>query len=637
MQQVFFVTNELSYKGIILDSELELTGIEKLDEVLYRCSNERIPCTLDIETNASLDPYRGKIVLVQLKPHGQDTYVLVDLNTVDKDLVANVFKKYPNVTYFGTYLTFEYKWFSKQLGVKLEHLVDIMLIEQLLYNNSKVSFRPEFFTLKSMAMRRLKVEMDKTEQTQFSDVGLHTASQLQYAIDDVKYVEHIYQKQLPDIKRFRQENIVWLENNALKAYGDMELTGLPLDQSMWLKLYEANVVKRDQALEKLNEYFKRKLEAHPELTKWIENDEVTINWMSTKQVIELFGIVEPSIPINEFYDVKKNELRNSVSSAHLTQFSGNSELIPLLLTYRELCKACNTYGVDFLKYVHPVTQRIHCTFNQLRAKTGRVSSSKPNQQNIPSDAEYRNCFRAKEGWKIISVDYSQAEQRIAADKSGDRHMLQGFANGEDPYCTAATLMFNTTVTKEIRKDLRKIAKAIVLGYNFGIGAANLAKQVGCTTNEAQEYLTKFRKAMPQLVAYLKHRNEFAKLNRCTFTDDKFNRLCWLSPNEEVSNGELGKIGRNGQNHSCQGSNANLTKLATVKVREFLLEFNAQFEQPEAYLINQIHDELLLEVKDEHVTHIAEKTRSLMIEAGKDICDKVVMDASYVIGQHWIKD
>jgi DNA polymerase-1 len=612
--------------------------IEKsIDSVLSYLNPVSI-VSLDTETT-SLNIFEATPLLLQLGD--KDKQFVIDLTTIKKEDILKVLEATNEKTVVGHNLKYDYKILLKNYGYRLKGVYDTMLAEQVCWNGYTKS--KGYYSLANVCFKHLEISLEKAVRNTFKNFnGVFNDSQIMYAAADVMVPIEIRAKQSFRITKWGLETVVYLENEVMKAYGEIEYNGMNLDTDKWLELHEKNLVRKKEALDDLNRYITVKSKEYPKLSRFLQQslfEEVSssINWASSKQVIEVFETFG-EIDLN-YTDTKKNETRKSVSEMHLEKYKGENDLVDKLLLYRELEKKTGAFGKDYLKYVQKHTGKIHTTFNQLRAQTGRVSSSNPNMQQMIGDAEYRHCFVASEGYKVITADYSQAELRIVAELSNEEVWIQGFKENKDPYGAVGTLMFGVPVSKKENKNLRAIAKAIVLGLNYGMGAGKLAGKVKISMDEARKHIKAFEKAMPNLTDFLKTSNEFAREKGFTKTPPPFNRVRFLykyGAKDTLTEDQLASIGRKGQNSPIQGGNADLTKLATVYIYRSMLKYNKDFGEGAVKIINQVHDEIVVEAREDIASLVAVDMERDMIEAGELIYKKIEMAVEYEIEDYWTK-
>ncbi|MBQ9965599.1 MAG: DNA polymerase I [Clostridia bacterium] len=302
--------------------------------------------------------------------------------------------------------------------------------------------------------------------------------------------------------------------------------------------------------------------------------------------------------------------------------------VELLLEYRTLAKLKSTY-CDGLAACIGDDGRIHTTFNQTEARTGRISSLEPNLQNIPvrtkEGKRLREFFVAREGYVLCDADYSQIELRVLASMSNDENMINAFSSGVDVHTVTASQVFSMPIDM-VTPVMRSRAKAVNFGIVYGIGAFSLGKDIGVTRAEADSYIKSYLAAYPNVNAYMEKTIEQAKADGYVTT--LFGRRRYL-PELASSNGMLRAFGeRVARNAPIQGTAADIIKIAMIKVYDRLSR-----EVPDARLILQVHDELIVEApmeKAELVCHILSEE----MENSANLEVKLTADASF--GKTWLE-
>jgi DNA polymerase-1 len=264
-----------------------------------------------------------------------------------------------------------------------------------------------------------------------------------------------------------------------------------------------------------------------------------------------------------------------------------------LLDYRSLAKLKGTYTDKLPLMINPRTGRVHTSFGQAVAVTGRLSSNDPNLQNIPvrtaEGRRIRSAFIAPPGRRLVSADYSQIELRIMAHLSGDPGLLSAFAQGEDVHRATAAEVFGVALT-EVSGEQRRAAKAINFGLIYGMSAFGLAKQIGVDRSAAQVYMDRYFARYPGVARYMEETRALAKEKG--YVETVFGRRLWL-PDIRASNvGRRQGAERAAINAPMQGTAADLIKRAMLAVQGWL-----DRERLQSLLILQVHDELLLEVPE----------------------------------------
>lgn len=289
---------------------------------------------------------------------------------------------------------------------------------------------------------------------------------------------------------------------------------------------------------------------------------------------------------------KKTKTGYSTNAEVLEELAEEHPVVAKILEFRTYSKLKSTYCDGLLKAIE-ADGRIRSTFNQTETRTGRLSSTEPNLQNIPvrteTGREFRKFFCAEEGCVIVDADYSQIELRVLAAIAGDRNMTDAFNAGEDIHTVTAAKVFNVPET-EVTSELRSKAKAVNFGIVYGIGAFSLAKDIRSTRKEAEDFIRSYLALYTKVDSYMKNNIVLAK--RDGYVSTLFNRRRYL-PELTSSNGMLRAFGeRVARNMPIQGTAADIIKIAMIKVYERLKK-----ELPETKLIMQVHDELILEAPE----------------------------------------
>lgn len=325
---------------------------------------------------------------------------------------------------------------------------------------------------------------------------------------------------------------------------------------------------------------------------------------------------------------KKTKSGYSTNAEVLESLKDAHPAVSLLLEYRHLAKLKSTY-CDGLVNTVSIDGRIHSTFNQTETRTGRISSTEPNLQNIPvRQAEgkiMRKFFVAKEGYVLCDADYSQIELRVLADIANDTTMIDAFNNGVDIHTLTAAKVFNLPENM-VTPLMRSRAKAVNFGIVYGIGAFSLAKDIGVTRAEADSFIKGYLNTYKQVDDYMKLVIDSAKQQGYVTTI--FGRRRFL-PELSSSNGMLRAFGeRVARNMPIQGTAADIIKIAMVKV---YLRLKA--EKLDARLILQVHDELMVEANES----CADKACKILREEMENACKmKVTLTADVGVGKTWFE-
>jgi DNA polymerase-1 len=323
---------------------------------------------------------------------------------------------------------------------------------------------------------------------------------------------------------------------------------------------------------------------------------------------------------------KKTKSGYSTSADVLESLKNQHPVVSMVLQYRTLSKLNSTYCEGLLKVIGD-DGRIHSSFNQTETRTGRISSTEPNLQNIPVRTELgremRKFFTAREGWVLVDADYSQIELRVLADISGDKNMIDAFKNNQDIHAITASQVFNMPLDF-VTGEMRSRAKAVNFGIVYGIGAYSLAKDIGVTNKEAKNYIESYLKHYSGIDKYMHDVVEKAK--DTGYVETVFGRRRYL-PELSASNGMTRAFGeRVARNAPIQGTAADIIKIAMIKVDKRLKEENL-----EARLVLQVHDELIVECPSHESMRVA---MILQEEMEKAVSLSVPLVADSAVGKTW---
>ncbi len=323
---------------------------------------------------------------------------------------------------------------------------------------------------------------------------------------------------------------------------------------------------------------------------------------------------------------KKTKTGYSTNAEVLESLMDKHPIIPLITEYRALTKLQNTYVTGLLKVVGG-DGRVHSTFKQTETRTGRISSAEPNIQNIPVRTplgrEMRRFFTAKDGYLLVDADYSQIELRVLAHISGDEIMKKAFLDGVDIHTVTASQVFNQPI-EWVTPDLRSKAKAVNFGIVYGIGAFSLSKDIGVSMTKASEYIRAYLSKYSGIAHYMD--KTVAKARHDGYVETMFGRRRYIKE-LAAKNKNLQSFGeRVAKNTPIQGTAADIIKIAMIKVYNRLRE-----SKLDAKLILQVHDELIVEAKED----CADKAAALLKEEMENAVKLTVpMTVDVNIGKTW---
>jgi len=426
------------------------------------------------------------------------------------------------------------------------------------------------------------------DQITFADVDMQKA--VIYACEDSDLTLLLYGKLKSKLLKDKRLYDVYrsIEIKLMLIIAEMEYLGVSID---------------NKELDKQSNNLKKRIDKIENQIYSISGREFNIS--SPKQIQEIF-YDELKLPVLK----KTPKGQPSTNEDVMTQLAENHELPSLILSFRNLLKLKNTYTDKLGVQVSSVSKRLHTSYNQTITITGRLSSSSPNLQNIPirttDGKKIRSAFIPRQGFKLFSADYSQIELRIMAHLSDDSEMIKSFVDGEDIHSSTARKVFNTK--GEPSSDERRAAKAINFGLIYGISAYGLARQLKIDNIEAKSIIDTYFAKYKRVRQYMDELKEKAKEQE--FIETMYGRKVFL-PNINHSNFQVRSgAERTAINAPIQGTAADILKLAMIKIKNWLDKEKIS----DVYMIMQVHDELVFEIKECDLKSIGPKICDLMIHA-----------------------
>lgn len=484
---------------------------------------------------------------------------------------------------------------------------DIMLASYILESTSNSHDR-DSLTLKYLGLRTLTAEevMGKgSKQIPFSAVDVQQAGA--YAAADIDATLKLHAILSPRIEKEPGLSRIFteIEMPLLTVLANMERTGVLIDPEL-LKQQGKDLQARLNALEK---------EAYQ-----LADGEFNMN--SPKQLQEIL-FQKLKLPILQ----KTPTGQASTADNVLQELALDFTLPRLIIEYRSLSKLISTYTSRLVEQINPATGRIHTSYNQTGAATGRLSSSEPNLQNIPirtpEGKRIRQAFIAPKGYKIISADYSQIELRLMAHISNDSSLLNAFINNLDIHRATASEVWEVPLEK-VTADMRRNAKAINFGLIYGMSAFGLTRQLNIDRKAAEDYIQRYFARYPQVKRYMDDTRLQAK--KTGYVETLWGRRLYLP---DINASQLMRqraAERAAINAPLQGSAADIIKLAMIKIDRWLQE-----EKIDARMIMQVHDELVFEAAEKDLEAITAAIRHYMTEG---IPLKVPLLVTLGVGNNW---
>lgn len=566
-----------------------IKSIKEKKEIIYHLELE------NINENRIIDK-KIKSISIYNNESNEATYIY---NIEEKKFIEK-FKEIfedENIKKIGYDLGVDYV-ILKELGIEPQNIFfDAKIAEYDLNPTSKG-------TLQEISIKYLDIDIDEyleaktgKKDEENKQINLFDAVK-EEAEDKNKYEETIIVYVIGKLLEIMTQKLE--ETESLSLFTEIEMPLVPILGSMQ---YEGMYVDKE-ALKDFGEELKQQISTLTDEIYELAGEEFNIN---SHQQLGNILFEKLNLPSK-----KKTKSGYSTDVDVLEKIRNEHPIVEKVLQYRTLTKLNSTYVEGLLQYINPITEKIHSYFHQTITATGRISSTEPNLQNIPTRAELgkniRKAFKPKEGNIYIDADYSQIELRVLAHISQDENMLAAFRNGEDIHKQAASKVLNIPI-EEVTKEQRSSAKAVNFGIVYGISDFGLANQLGVSNKQAKEYITQYLEKYNGIKHFMDDIVESAKNKG--YVETLFHRRRYV-PELKSNNYMVRQFGsRVAMNTPIQGTAADIMKLAMKNVYKELKK-----SKLDAKLILQIHDELLIEVKMEDKEKAKEILKKSMVEAAK---------------------
>jgi len=548
---------------------------------------------IDTETD-SLDPHQANLVGISISNQiGKACYIPIH-HTTGKNLnekkVLKILKPYledKSIKKIGQNIKYDYIIFYLR-GVDVNCMEDTMLMSYVLdagKNRHNMDILSEIHLGHKTIKFKDLVGTGK-KQIKFSDVEILKAKD--YASEDSDITFRLYKI---FVKSLRAENLVNIyeifEKPLIKILALMEISGIKLDKSF---------------LKELSIKFGKKINKIEEKIYKISKKEFNI--ASTKQLGE---IMYNELKISSLKKTKKGSFATSATVLEDLAFKGH-ELPKLVLDWRQTSKLKNTYSDSLPEHLNPKTNRVHTSFLLAATTTGRLASSDPNLQNIPIKSDdgkdIRKAFISEKNKKLISADYNQIEMRILADLADVKELKKAFMQNDDIHSITASQVFGVDV-KKIDSDMRRKAKAINFGIIYGISQYGLAKQIGVSNNEAEDFLNSYFLKFPEIKDYMSRTIKFCR--KSGYVNNIFGRKTHIIGINDKNFNVRNFQERAAINAPIQGSASEIMRLAMIRINDQL----KIRKQKNLTILLQIHDELIFETDEKYVKDSANLIKDCM--------------------------
>ena len=601
------IRRETVYQGILTKKEFEA--------LLNRLSRAEV-VAIDTETT-SLNYMQAKIVGISVAIASNEAYYIPVMHEydgapdqLDRKYVLKKLKPWledKDAKKIGHNLKYDSHVFANH-GIELNGTDFDSMLESYVLNSTATRHN-----LNAVAKRYLNMDTTSYEdvagkgakQIGFNQVSLEDA--IPYAAEDADVSLQLHQTLHPKLMAM---------NSLAKLYTDIEAPLLKVLQTI-----ERNGVLIDESmLEKQSDQFAITLKELESKAHSLAGAE--FNLSSPKQLQEIL-YDKLSLPILK----KTPKGQPSTAESVLQRLAGDFPIVQTILKYRTTAKLKTTYTDKLPLMVNQNTGRVHTSYHQAVTATGRLSSSDPNLQNIPirtvEGKRIRQAFIAPNGFQILAADYSQIELRIMAHNSQDPGLLDAFQAGLDIHQATAAEIFAVDL-ESVSAEQRRSAKAINFGLIYGMSAFGLTRQLGITRGDAQEYIELYFARYPQVKIYMDAIRKQAR--ESGFVETVFGRRLYLPDIDSRNYQRRQYAERSAINAPMQGTAADIIKKAMIDLERQLVE-----ESIDAKIIMQVHDELVLEVKDNSVDAVSELVTEAM---GKAADLDVVLKVDLGVGENW---
>jgi DNA polymerase-1 len=584
-------------------SDVNYKLITEAGEVAQAANDLRGEPVIGFDTETTgLDPHTSKLRLIQLAT-SQASFI-IDCFRLTRDQLKPILDilAAPKPVKIAHNAKFDAKFLMRHCGARLGAVFDTYLGSNL----ASAGDENDRHSLEAAVNRYLGVRLDKAAQT--SDWSRDLSEyQLEYAARDAQVLLPLRERLMEKLRETDLLSVANLEFDCVLSIAALELAGIYLDVKRWRDLIGRIKIEHNRIADELH----RELgPASPQMSLFSGVAE-RINLDSPAQVKDALARIGINVEDTREWTLQK--------LAH------KFPILEKLLEYRGLSKSLSSYGEGILDYINSATGRIHADFRQIGTPTGRITTSSPSLQQIPHTAEYRSCFRAPAGRKLVVSDYSQIEMRILADFSRDEALLKAFDSGADLHRMTASQMFGVPLD-QVTPRQRESAKGLNYGLVYGMGAEGLASRIESSVKEAEILIERYFAAYSGVERWLNEAAEKAVRERRARTAS--GRL-WIFRLDPHDRSQLGALKRVGKNAPIQGSASDIFKRAMTLLDRELLSYDAQ-------IVNSIHDEIVVECEQSIAEEVKQIVIRNMIEGAKEFLPRVPVEVEAVISDAWLK-
>jgi DNA polymerase-1 len=569
-----------------------ITDRDRLEELVADLSEYEVIC-FDTETNGT-DPMVHDLVGISLSAvAGVAYYIPVNVEgALEQGQVVDTIRPlFTDADRTMVAQNYKFDWLVlNRVGIELKgKIFDTMLAAYLIDANQKLSM--DALSEKHLHYKPIPITelIGKGRgQITFGEVPIEKAAP--YAAEDADITYRLYEILKDKLEDDALSDIAEdIEFPLVEVLGRMEKYGIKLDQGM---LKEVST----QLDKEIGELESRIFE--------IADEEFNLN--SPKQMGEIL-FEKLGLPAGK----KTKTGQYSTAESVLTKLADDYEIVDLILEYRGISKLKSTYVDALPKLINEQTGRIHTSFNQHIAATGRLSSSNPNLQNIPIRSqrgrEIRKAFIPEQGYKLLAADYSQVELRVIASIAQDEAMMAAFRNDEDIHARTAKEIFDLDSLDEVTGNQRRKAKEVNFGIPYGVSAYGLAQRLGISNGEAKEMIDQYFNRFPGIQRYIDETKVFAKEEG--YVKTLLGRRRYIPDINSRNWNVRGFAERTAINMPIQGTAADIIKIAMIDIDDLI-----EREGLKSRMLLQVHDELVFEIADDEADQLPGRIQTMMEEA-----------------------
>ena len=627
------IKNDQEFKSISKNYYL-IENLSDLKLFLYRCYNKST-IAVDCETD-SLNAKNANLVGLSLSfEEGEACYIPlrhgINLENNQSGFIFDDVKSFKQIP-FDDAISLIKPLLEDSSILKIGHNIkyDSLVMKQ--EHNGNINLNPVSDTmcisyvvdpgrvdshkLDALALRELNHDTIKYDdicgkgKNKISFNQLSPLDALNYAAEDADITLSIYNRVLPRIINDKKFSVYKrLENPLINVLLEMENTGIIINPK------------------KLNEISKNLSSQIDKLEEQIfKMSKTNFNIGSPKQLGE---ILFDKMKIEGGKRSKNGSWQTSVEILEKISDMGYA-IGDVILSWRHFSKLKSTYTDALVEQINSKTHRVHTNYSMVGASTGRLSSSNPNLQNIPIRTEegrlIRTAFEPKQGFKLVSMDYSQIELRLIAHIADENKMLDAFNDNLDIHADTASKVFGIPI-KEMTSEFRRKAKAINFGIIYGISAYGLAKQLKCSANEAKDFISSYFYRFPKIRDYMEQIK--SNLDSDGYVETLFNRRVYINDSNSKNQKLRGFAERQAINAPIQGTAADIIKLAMIKIHKQLLN------KKEISMLMQVHDELVFEIREKNIEEFTNVILPIMETANLPMVPlKVNLKVDVGVGNNW---